>query len=191
VSSTFDLGSISKRLTRETPAPRSEDLPVAGVAIIIDPTDRGGSVLLIRRRELKGDPWSGQIAFPGGRMSTGDADLLQTAIREAKEEVGVQLKDHEFLGHLPLVETRSRRMRVLPAAFQLKSAVVVHPNVEVTETFWVPLGDLEKLEVVSSEVTVEEGRLTVPSYEYEGHVIWGLTFRVLNLLLNRKTPGDL
>ena len=166
-------------------------MPVAGVAILIDPTDRGGSILLIRRRELKGDPWSGQIAFPGGRRSVTDRDLLETAIREAKEEVGVQLKEHELLGHLPITETRSRRMRVLPSVFRLKSTVVVHPNVEVAETFWMPLADLEKLGARNSEVKVEEDTLRVPSYEYEGHVIWGLTFRLLNLILNRTKPGDL
>jgi len=191
VSGKFDLDSVQSRLTRVIPVLRSEDLPVAGVAVIIDPTDRGGSILLIRRRELKGDPWSGQIAFPGGRMSTSDRDLLETAMREAKEEVGVQLKDHQLLGHLPLTETRSRRMRVLPSAFQLKSTVVLRSNVEVAETFWVPLADFEKLEIKNSKVKVDDGTLRVPSYEYEGHVIWGLTFRILNLLLNRKTPRDL
>jgi hypothetical protein len=82
-------------------------------------------------------------------------------------------------------------MRVLPVVFQLKSEISIHANTEVTETFWVPLSDLEKLEIGNREVKVEEGGLTVPSYEYEGHVIWGLTFRILNLLLDKKTPGDL
>ena len=167
------------------------DLPVAAVAIIIDPTDQGGAILLIRRRERGDDPWSGQIAFPGGRRSLADTDLLQTAMRETMEEVGIQLKVHELLGLLPTVTTRTRAMRVLPVVFQLRTDVTVHANTEVTETFWVPLKDLEKLEIGDREVKVEEGSLMVPSYDYEGHVIWGLTFRILNLLLDKRTPGDL
>ena len=188
----FDLKLIKARLDREMPKQEvGSDLPVAAVAVIIDPSSQGGAILLIRRRERGDDPWSGQIAFPGGRKSLADRDLLQTAMREAMEEVGIQLKDHELLGHLPVVATRSRAMRVLPVVFQLKSEISIHANTEVTETFWVPLKDLEKLEIGNREVKVEEGHLTVPSYEYEGHVIWGLTFRILNLLLDKRTPGDL
>ena len=192
VNAEFDLKLIRTRLIRGMPELEiGSDLPVAAVAVIIDPNNRGGAILLIRRREWRDDPWSGQIAFPGGRKSLADRDLLETAIREAMEEVGVQLKNHELLGHLLTVTARTRRMRVLPVLFQLKSEVSIHANNEVTETFWVPLNDLEKLEIENREVKVEEGSLTVPSYEYEGHVIWGLTFRILNLLLNKRTPGDL
>jgi 8-oxo-dGTP pyrophosphatase MutT (NUDIX family) len=191
VSTEFYLKSIKAQLTPEMPEPEiGSDLPVAAVAVAIDFSNRGGVILLIKRREREDDPWSGQIAFPGGRKSPADRDLLETAIREAMEEVGVQLKDHEFLGHLPVVTARTRRMRVLPVVFQLKSEILIHPNEEVTETFWLPLSDLENLEIGNREVRVEGGLLTVPSYEYEGHVIWGLTFRILNLLLNRKIPND-
>jgi 8-oxo-dGTP pyrophosphatase MutT (NUDIX family) len=192
VTAEFDLKLIKARLDREMPEQGvGSDLPVAAVAVIIDPSSQGGAILLIRRRERGDDPWSGQIAFPGGRKSLADGDLLQTAMREAMEEVGIQLKDHELLGHLPVVATRSRAMRVLPVVFQLKSEISIHSNAEVTETFWVPLKDLEKLEIGNREVKVEEGHLTGPSYEYERHVIWGLTFRILNLLLDKRTPGDL
>jgi 8-oxo-dGTP pyrophosphatase MutT (NUDIX family) len=192
VDAEFDLKLIKARLIHEMPEPEiGSDLPVAAVAVIIGPSSRGGAVLLIRRRERGDDPWSGQIAFPGGRKSLADRDLLETAIREAMEEVGVQLKDHELLGHLPIVATRTRPMRVLPVIFQLKSEISIHANTEVTETFWVPISDLEKLEIGNTEVKVGKGSLTVPSYEYEGHVIWGLTFRILNLLINRRTHGDL
>jgi len=190
VSGEFDLESMKTRLIHKMPEPEIGDLPVAAVAVIVDPSSKGRAILLIRRTERGDDPWSGQIAFPGGRKSFADKDLLETAIREAMEEVGVQLRDHEHLGNLAIVTTRTRRMRVLPIIFQLKSEISIHANTEVTETFWAPLGVLEKLEVRNREVKTESGVLNVPSYEYEGHLIWGLTFRILNLLLNRNVPGD-
>ena len=191
----FNLDLIRGRLLRDVSEPELE-VALAAVAIIIDPEERGGSILMIRRREREDDPWSGQIAFPGGRKSRKDRGLSDAAIREAREEVGIHLNDHLLLGHLPLVATRSHQMRVLPFVFQLNSHVKVHVNEEVAEAFWVPLTDLERLEVGRRKVRVEEDVLTVDSYKYEGHVIWGLTFRITNLLLatqskKRTTAGRL
>jgi 8-oxo-dGTP pyrophosphatase MutT (NUDIX family) len=161
------------------------------VAIIISPEDRGGSVLLIRRTERSNDPWSGQISFPGGHKSPEDQNLLQTAIREAGEEVGIQLNQHELVGSMPFVTTRSRRVQVAPFVFALKSAVTVEMNREVAEGFWAPITELNRLEVKRREVHIEEGRLEVDSYDYQGRIIWGLTFRLLNLLLDRRLEDDL
>ena len=192
VTGKFDLNSIRSQLVHDTIEPElEENEPVAAVAVIINSDSEGSSILLIRRAERKDDPWSGQIAFPGGRRSLEDKNLTETAIREAWEEVGIQLKDHHLLGHLPMVGTRNRLMHVLPVVFELKSPVSIRTNREVTEAFWVPSSDLDRLEVKEREVQVESGSLIVPSYDYEGRVIWGLTFRIINLLLNRVTPGNL
>ncbi len=188
----FTLDSLRNRLLPQSSVRESgEGPPVAAVAIIINPDDRGGSVLFIKRTERRGDPWSGQIAFPGGRKSPRDKDFAETAVRETWEEVGIQLSGHELLGHLPIVTTRSRRLRVLPFVFQLKSTVSIRVNEEVAEVFWIPLSDLKRLEVESREVRVDEGTLSADSYVYDGHVIWGLTFRIINLLLDRETQTDL
>lgn len=158
---------------------------MAAVAIIINPNDRGGSILLIRRSERVGDPWSGQVAFPGGHRARDDRDPLATAIREALEEVGINLRGHELLGQLPVMYSRSRRVPVAPYVFQLKANVKVQSNDEVAESFWIPLSTLNRINVVRTEVRVEEGKLNVDAYLYNGKVIWGLTFRILNVLLNR------
>jgi 8-oxo-dGTP pyrophosphatase MutT (NUDIX family) len=192
VTGQFNLSSLRNRLVPQNSVRRPEEEPVvAAVAIIINPNDQGGSVLFIKRTERKGDPWSGQIAFPGGRKSPVDKGLAETAVRETREEVGIELTGHELLGHLPIVTTRSRRMRVLPFVFQLKSIVNIRVNEEVADAFWVPLGDLEGLEAESREVRVDQGTLSADSYVVGGRVIWGLTFRIINLLLNRETQSDL
>lgn len=142
---------------------------------------------MIKRTEREGDPWSGQMAFPGGHKAVGDQTFLETAVREAQEEVGIQLREHELLGALPLVSARSGRVSVAPFVFQLKKNVLVRSNEEVAESFWVPLNTLSELKMNKCEVHVDDGDLTVDSYTCYGHVIWGLTFRIINILLGRET----
>lgn len=185
LTGTVDLESLKKRLRREPSASESDQgEPVAAVAIIINPNDRGGSILLIRRTERVGDPWSGQVAFPGGHKGHADRDLLATAIREAREEVGIDLQEHELLGQLPVMFSRTRR--VASYVFQLKADVAVQSNDEVAESFWVALSTLNGINVSRTEVRAEEGKLDVEAYVYNGNVIWGLTFRIINMLLNRE-----
>ena len=186
------VDSLKRRIRHAspTPVPNSEELPEAAVAIIIDPEIRDGAVLLIQRRERQGDPWSGQVAFPGGHKSPTDRSFLDTAIREASEEVGIDLREHEVIGSLPQVHSLSRRVIVAPYVFQLRSKASVRPNQEVAEGFWVALKDLVTMTVKKIEVSAGNGRLTVNSYVVEDHVIWGLTYRILNILIDRPEPAD-
>jgi hypothetical protein len=75
--------------------------------------------------------------------------------------------------------------------FRLKSTVSIQVNEEVADAFWIPLSDLEGLEAESREVRVNEGTLSADSYVVAGHVIWGLTFRIINLLLDRQIQNNL
>ena len=187
----FKIDSLRRRLLSKSMVLESEKLgpPVAAVAIIIDPRDRGGSVLLIKRKERKGDPWSAQIAFPGGHKSPNDRTFLETAVREAREEVSIELREHEMLGVLPLVQARTRGIVVAPFVFQLKTTVTAQLNEEIARAFWAPLSELDKIETTKSDVRVDEGKLTVDSYIYHGHLIWGLTFRIINILLNKTSKS--
>jgi len=189
VAQTVDIASLRKRLLSEGRVPRLGELgaPDAAVAIIIDPNYVDGSVLLIRRVERENDPWSGQIAFPGGHKAPNDRAFSETAVREAEEEVGINLRKHEFLGSLPPVHARTRRTLVAPFVFQLKGPAKVRVNEEVAESFWAPLEDLATTKMSKAEVYTQNGKLTVSCYIYHSHVIWGLTFRIINSLLGRET----
>jgi len=191
LTNSFDIESLKQRLSDGNSVVHLEDTsePVSAVAIIIGPGRKGVSILLIRRRDRQGDPWSGQIAFPGGHKSREDQTLLQTAIRETSEEVGIEVGMKELLGVLPLTHSHTRRMPVSPFVFQLTKGVPVKLNDEVTESFWVPLRELANMGWTTSEVEVEQRRLSVDSYVYDEHVIWGLTFRIINILLNKSSPN--
>lgn len=190
LASSFDIESLKRRLQDGNSIAGFENTnePVSAVAIIIAPNREGASILLIKRRDRQGDPWSGQIAFPGGHKSAEDQTLLQTAIREASEEVGINLREHELLGILPVVYSHTRRMPVLPFVFRLRTDSQVRLNDEVSESFWARLHELASISSTTSEVEVEQGRLRVDSYVYYEHVIWGLTFRIINILLNKQQP---
>ena len=183
LSASHVLRTVSRGSSKSEP-------PIAAVALVINPHDRGGSILLIKRAERQDDPWSGQMAFPGGHRSLADQTFLATVIREVREEVGIRLEEHELLGTLPVVLTRGRLVRVAPFVFQLKQDVVVKTNVEVNESFWVPLNELQRMRTVRTTVNVEGGRLDVDAFVYRDRVIWGLTFRIINIILNRGTDMD-
>jgi 8-oxo-dGTP pyrophosphatase MutT (NUDIX family) len=159
----------------------------AAVALIL-----GGSrdeLLLIRRADDPRDPWSGQIALPGGRYEPDDADLLVTAIRETEEEVGIQLQPSDCLGKLSPARARNRaklpEMWVTPFVFRAPGALPqVTANYEVAETIWIPLLDLldpsKKDEV---QLTHEGSTFRMPAVKLGDHKLWGLTYGIVSSLL--------
>ena len=182
----FNIESLRRRLRPTDRFLEEGHPPDAAVAVIINSSRSTSSLLLIRRTERIGDPWSGQIAFPGGHRAPGDRSFLETAIRETNEEVGLSLRDHSVLGALPLIYARNRRIRVAPFVFQLKTSVEVHPNMEVANTFWVSVNELRESKILRSKVRVDERELTVDSYICGGNVIWGLTLRIIKILLGKN-----
>ena len=162
----FNIESLRRRLRPTDRFLESEEghPPDAAVAVIINSSQSTSSLLLIRRTQRIGDPWSGQIAFPGGHRAPGDRSFLETAIRETNEEVGLSLRDHSVLGVLPLVYARNRRIRVAPFVFQLMTSVEIRSNMEVANVFWVLINDLANSAVTKSRVRVEGRELTVNSY---------------------------
>jgi 8-oxo-dGTP pyrophosphatase MutT (NUDIX family) len=169
-------------------ADRAPDQREAAVALLVRPRQTL-EVLLIRRAELHGDPWSGHIALPGGRRAGSDRDLLATACRETLEEVGIPVhRIGTFLGALDEVAPASHRIPpILVAPFVLAvpadTRAVPDPR-EVQAAFWVPIEALRDRNA-ATEILVDGdgGPLRFPSLRYEEYVIWGLTYRILQQFL--------
>jgi len=162
----------------------------AAVAITLRPADEGVDLLLIRRAERAGDPWSGQIALPGGRWSPNDESLLHTAMRETWEETGVDLAGQGVvLGTLDELRPRTAALPaiiVTPVVVALDRPVTLLPSDEVAEAFWVPLDLLRAPETSrESQVRVRGATWKVPSFVVREHVVWGMTERILRQLLSR------
>lgn len=164
----------------------------AAVALILHEDTDGISALFIKRAEQLGDPWSGQIAFPGGRFEEGDGDLLSTAIREAREETGIDLNAAEPFGALDDVNPRSPHLPpifVRPFVFAI-SHRPPHTNspAEVQRSFWIPFKTLID-PGTSDQITMTFRGVprTFTAYKVEGEVIWGMTERIVRLFLERIT----
>lgn len=168
----------------------------AAVAAVLHQTPATEEILFILRAEHAGDPWSGQMAWPGGRIESGDAGPLATAVRETREELALDLeRDAELLGTLPEVRTHLRRgpgpLSVVPFVFALRRETTLVPNPEVQETFWVPLSYFLDRRHRGRFVWTGRGvPLVMPCYRYNGRIIWGLTLRMLDELLAPFASGD-
>lgn len=156
----------------------------AAVAAVLRPGPSEPELLLIRRAERAGDPWSGHMALPGGHFAPGDRDLLATAVRETQEEVGLDLSKHELLGPLDEHPATARGaftgIVIAPFVFALRSAAEVRPNHEVADFIWAPLGAMARGESAVVKELERDGQLVrFPGFGVGEHVVWGLTHRVL------------
>ena len=163
----------------------------AAVALVLRPDEVGGlDLLFIKRAEYEGDPWSGQIAFPGGRQEPHDDTLRETALRETREETGIDVDAHGLV--LGTLDELHPRTPVLPPIVVRPYVAIVAPEValtpsdEVASAFWAPLEALRH-PGASFEATVvvrgEEHR--VPGVRHLEHVIWGMTERIFRNFLRR------
>ena len=162
----------------------------AAVAILLHDGANGAGLeaLFIHRAERAGDTWSGQIAFPGGRREPSDADLRATAIRETREEIGVDLTAAEALGVLDDLYPRTPVLPpvvVRPFVFGLLERPPITIDEEVQDAFWVPFRALAA-PGVQGEVTIHHSAATriLPAYVVGKHTIWGMTERILSNLLS-------
>jgi 8-oxo-dGTP pyrophosphatase MutT (NUDIX family) len=165
----------------------------AAVALILRP----GSdldLLLIRRAEMEGDPWSGQMALPGGRRDVSDEDLLHTALRETLEETGVRLDDHGVpLGSLEKTVPATRRLppiSIHPFVFGVPPGTTARvASREVDEVLWTPLA-LFQDPAALGEVAIHRagGSQMFPCFRVEGRVVWGLTYRIITGFLEKLPP---
>jgi 8-oxo-dGTP pyrophosphatase MutT (NUDIX family) len=163
----------------------------AAVAAIVRDAATGPEALFIRRAEHPNDPWSGHMAFPGGREAPGDPDLLATAIRETHEELGLDLvRSARLLGRLDTLPAVARGRRVgltiAPFVFELTEQAPLLANYEVAEWIWAPLVPLfEGTNATTMPYEFEGQRIALPAFDVEGRVIWGLTYRMLETLFAR------
>jgi 8-oxo-dGTP pyrophosphatase MutT (NUDIX family) len=160
----------------------------AAVATVLREGPAGPEVLLIRRAEHPNDPWSGHMAFPGGREDPGDPSLLATAVRETLEEVALDLNSAaELIGSLPALPAIARGKRtgltIAPFVFELRTPVTLVPNYEVAETVWAPLTALAHGHHSTTVPYVLGGQeIRLPAHDVNGRIVWGLTYRMLDNL---------
>jgi 8-oxo-dGTP pyrophosphatase MutT (NUDIX family) len=186
------LVRLRDRLASRVDPPDDDDptLRWAAVSVVLVPSP--DAILLIRRAERPGDPWSGHMALPGGRREPDDPDLVTTAIRETAEELGLLLAPGDLLGRLDDVIPRSPvlpAVAVRPYVFSLPSRPPVRPNHEVAAYRWIYLDHLLHPDTYHSvRLDIRGESRDVPAYALDEAVVWGMTERILTeLLLQLRT----
>ncbi|MBM3990784.1 MAG: CoA pyrophosphatase [Planctomycetes bacterium] len=154
----------------------------AAVAVVCVPAGVGLEVLLIRRAERAGDPWSGQMGLPGGHRDELDRDLLHTVIRETEEELGFDLRRARALGALDELQPVIRPMTVRPYVFALDARPVLALGPEVASARWARLDELGQASSITEVFHRGELR-TMPCYRLGEDIVWGMTYRVLQPLV--------
>jgi 8-oxo-dGTP pyrophosphatase MutT (NUDIX family) len=161
----------------------------------VRPQSHDLELLLIRRAVSPGDPWSGHMALPGGRRAPSDANGRATAQRETIEEVGIDLAaSGEYLGRLDDVQPRNGAPMIVvsPYVFSVDPPTPVRPNHEVEFAVWVALGDLTAPHAAAEHLhALASGEsLHFPAIAHGGHLIWGLTYRIVTQFLGIVARGE-
>lgn len=180
------LTQIAAALRARAPSMARRDPPFfeAAVALVLRTTADRIELLFIKRAARDSDAWSGQIALPGGRHDPTDKSLEATAVRETLEEVALDLhRDGTIIGVLDEIRPRTP---VLPPVIVRPFVATIAPGVtprlsdEVADLFWAPLDAiLESTATVETEIEVRGLRTRRPAISYGGHIIWGMTERIL------------
>ncbi|OOG72787.1 CoA pyrophosphatase [Algoriphagus sp. A40] len=164
----------------------------SGVLILFYPGEMGSFFPLIKRPEYPGFH-SGQVAFPGGKMEEGDLNIIQTALREAEEEVGINRREVQILGKLSDLYIPTSNFLVSPViGFLEKRPDLIPEEKEVFRIIQTNLQFLLKPEVRKQKV-LEFGpalKLDTPYFEIDGEVVWGATAMILSELIQILDLGQ-
>ena len=149
---------------------------------------------MVKRALEPNDPWSGQIAYPGGRMERNDRDTMDTAIRETFEEVGLKIMKNEIIGRLSEVRTHVNNIVVTPyVSFKLEIKEL-ELNYEIVNGLWVPIKTFNSKRFKKMKIFHDQNIIKVRTcYIFKEQIIWGLTRRIsfeLNKILKDKNEGQ-
>ena len=159
----------------------------ASVAMILSEGSNDYEVCFIKRASRVGDPWSGQVAFPGGRANKDDPSVRFIAERETKEEIAIELRHRDYLGRLPSVDASNnlskRSLELFSFVYFIdgrrRADAVADPK-EVDSIFWVPIERLfESAEIIEFEYPLGKKSSKYSGIRYDNYIIWGLTQRII------------
>jgi 8-oxo-dGTP pyrophosphatase MutT (NUDIX family) len=179
-----DAGELARAIeSSERPAAAGADHRRAAVFVLL--TQRRQTELLLIKRADRGDPWSNDIAFPGGHVNGDDGGALTAAYRETHEEVGIDSQAIDYLadlGHFP-----GRQLKVDVHAFVglwNERGPLQVDTTEVADVFQAPLGELLRQHETRGYKASDAERLgDTLVYTWDGKTIWGITARIIHRLL--------
>lgn len=195
--SDYNIEVISRRICEHEPAlfTPTQQTRQAAVAVVLHQSCDQTEVLFIKRATVSGDPWSGHMAFPGGHKDDCDRDLVEAAVRETEEEIGLDLRNSQYVGPLSHQRAAPRGrtidMLVAPHVFVADAIPELKLNHEVDEVVWGSFADMfnghnhdvEFRAIADAQVPFNGYRL------HQRHFVWGLTYRTLQTLFSAVDPS--
>lgn len=149
--------------------------------------DGESDFLLLQRARRSSDPWSGQLAFPGGRVESGDADLFATCVRETWEECALRLERANCVATLPLAYAgrhHGNPLAVQPFHFRIHECPdLVLDAREMEAAFWVRRSEFSWAGHHGYRVPLPGMRQEYPGFAVGSHFLWGFTYGVLRDLV--------
>lgn len=171
---------IDERRFAENPArpPR-----LGGVMVLLYPHENEIYIPLMKRPEYDG-AHSGQISFPGGKLEDSDTDLVDTALRETHEEIGIERDQIEVIGNLSELFIIASNFKVLPTVGLLKEPPRFIPDpIEVADVLTMPLNHLHDRSIRKvKEMYFPPYTIFSPYFEVSGEIVWGATAMMLSEL---------
>ena len=168
------IPKIKENLSSYKPSGPIAGLPQAAVLILLHETSEDLNVIYcLRSNNLP--THAGEVAFPGGKREEKDETLKETALREAREEVNLELKDVEVLGEISSVQSRFG-LSVTPYIGILKSNTLIADGNEIAEVFSVPLNFIKNnMQKEQKSENWDNKKVFFPFFEFENKMVWGLT----------------
>ena len=168
------IPKIKENLSSYKPSGPIAGLPQAAVLILLHETSEDLNVIYcLRSNNLP--THAGEVAFPGGKREEKDETLKETALREAQEEVNLELKDVEVLGEISSVQSRFG-LSVTPYIGILKSNTLIADGNEIAEVFSVPLNFIKNnMQKEQKSENWDNKKVFFPFFEFENKMVWGLT----------------
>ena len=189
------IEQIRSRLSDPGPAPSMPSAWRASVAIVLAGDTEARSVCFVERASRPGDPWSGDVAFPGGWAKHEDESLRAAAMRETHEEIGLALTDSHHVGDIAPMRIPRFRSGLGLLGTSVFYVGEVRPGLhlerrEIADAFWVPIAHLHHPD---NRTVVHWSRSGPPrprpAIMFDGRVIWGLTYRILVRFSHLMTGG--
>jgi 8-oxo-dGTP pyrophosphatase MutT (NUDIX family) len=127
---------------------------------------------------------AGEISFPGGKFESTDSDLLDTALRETREEIGLRISKNQVIGQLEPVMTLNSSFMILPFVSIVDEITSLSANSEVERIFHIPLKPF--LKTMNNDPNPDHTRIQeMYTFEYKNKIIWGASARILKQIANR------
>jgi 8-oxo-dGTP pyrophosphatase MutT (NUDIX family) len=148
----------------------------AAVGLILIQVQQDFKILFVKRVERLSDPWSGQIAFPGGKKETKDSNLKDTVIRETFEETNIKLDEDNLIGVLEAIDSgHFSNIKILPFISLLKGPQIIKLNKkELDNYFW-----YSYKKILNNRSLVEINSKKEPAYILGDKIVWGITYKIL------------